>query len=96
VRGLASDGGLKTRVRLRGLLTAQEAQDLLDQKAVGEQLAQEHDKVVVVQGGLEQRFGAVACAASLAIMRTLARRLQNRLIYLFLIQLLLFPSVVVV
>jgi len=29
----------KTRVRLRGLLTVQEAQDLLDQKAVGEQLA---------------------------------------------------------
>jgi len=31
----------KTRVRLRGSLTIQEAQDLLDQKAVGEQLAQE-------------------------------------------------------
>ena len=31
----------KTRVRLGGLLTVQEAQDLLDQKAVGEQLAQE-------------------------------------------------------
>jgi len=31
----------KTRVRLRGSLTIQEAQDLLDQKAVGKQLAQE-------------------------------------------------------
>ena len=31
----------KTRVRLGGSLTVQEAQDLLDQKAVGEQLVQE-------------------------------------------------------
>jgi len=31
----------KTRVRLGGSLTVQDAQDLLDQKAVGEQLAQE-------------------------------------------------------
>ena len=31
----------KTRVRLGGLLTVQEAQDILDQKAVGEQVAQE-------------------------------------------------------
>jgi len=31
----------KTRVRLGGSLTVQEAQDLLDQKAVREQLAQE-------------------------------------------------------
>jgi len=31
----------KTRMRLGGSLTVQEAQDLLDQKAVGEQLAQE-------------------------------------------------------
>ena len=31
----------KTRIRLGGSLTVQEAQDLLDQKAVGEQLAQE-------------------------------------------------------
>jgi len=31
----------KTRVRFGGSLTVQEAQDLLDQKAVGEQLAQE-------------------------------------------------------
>jgi len=31
----------KTRIRLEGSLTIQEAQDLLDQKAVGEQLVQE-------------------------------------------------------
>jgi len=31
----------KTRIRLGGSLTIQKAQDLLDQKAVGEQLAQE-------------------------------------------------------
>jgi len=29
----------KTRIRLKGSLTVQEAQDLLDQKAVGKQLA---------------------------------------------------------
>jgi len=55
-----------------------------------------HDKVVVVQGGLVRRFGAVAYAASQAIMHAHTRRLQNRLIHLFLVQLLLFPSVVVV
>ena len=52
--------------------------------------------MVVVQGGLTRRFSVVACVVSLAIMRALVRRLQNCLIYLFLIQLLLFPSVVVV
>jgi len=52
--------------------------------------------MVVVQGGLVRRFSAVACAASLAIIHARARRLQNRLILLILIQLLLFPSVVVV
>jgi len=51
--------------------------------------------MVVVQGSLIQRFSAVACAVSLAIIYTYVMRLQNRLIYLFLIQLLLFPSVVV-
>jgi len=55
-----------------------------------------HDKVMVVQGVLVRRFGVVACAASLAIMYARARRLQNRLIHLFLIQLLLFPKVMVV
>jgi len=52
--------------------------------------------MVMVQGGLVRRFGTVACAASLATMHARAKRLQNRLIHLFLIQLLLFPSVVVV
>ena len=41
-------------------------------------------RIVVVQGGLVRRFGAVVCAASLAIMRVLARRLQKPLIQLFL------------
>ncbi len=42
MRGLVSDGERKkTRVRLGGSLTVQEAQDLLDQKAVGEQVIQE-------------------------------------------------------
>jgi len=31
----------KTHIRLKGSLTVQEVQDLLDQKAVGEQLVQE-------------------------------------------------------
>jgi len=52
--------------------------------------------MVVVQGGFVRRFSTVAYAASLAIMYVRAKRLQNRLIHLFLIQLLLFPSVVVV
>ena len=41
-------------------------------------------RVIVVQGGFVQRFGAVVCAASLAIMPALARRLQKGLIQLFL------------
>jgi len=53
-------------------------------------------RVQCVSDSLVRRFSIVACVASLAIMRALARRLQNRLIHLFLIQLLLFPSVVVV
>ena len=40
-------------------------------------------KVVVVQGCLVQRFGAVVYAVSLAIMYARARRLQNYLIHLF-------------
>ena len=47
--------------------------------------SRKYNKMVVVQGGLVRRFGAVACAASLAIMYVRARRLQNHLIYLFLI-----------
>jgi len=52
--------------------------------------------MVVVQGGLVRRFGIVAYTASLGIIYVRAKRLQNRLIYLFLIQLLLFLSIVVV
>ena len=33
-------------------------------------------RIVVVQGGLVRRFGAVVCAASLAILLALARRLR--------------------
>jgi len=52
--------------------------------------------MLVVQGGLVRSFGAVACVVSLDIMHARVRKLQNRLIYLFPIQLLLFPNVVVV
>ena len=41
-------------------------------------------RVVVVQGGVVRRFGAVVCVASLAIMPALARRLQKHLIQLLL------------
>ena len=41
-------------------------------------------RVVVVQGGVVRGFGAVVCAASLAIMPELAKRLQKPLIQLFL------------
>ncbi len=41
-------------------------------------------RVVVVQGGVVRRFGAVVCAASLVIMPVLARRVQNYLIQLLL------------
>jgi len=40
--------------------------------------------IVVVQGGVVQGFGAVVCAASLAIMPALVRRLQKHLIQLLL------------
>ena len=49
-----------------------------------------------MQGALVRRFGAIVCIASPVIIYVLAKRLQNRLIYLFLVQLLLFPSVMVV
>ena len=39
---------------------------------------------VVVQGGVVRRFVAVVCAASLAIMPVLAKRLQKHPIQLFL------------
>jgi hypothetical protein len=41
-------------------------------------------RMVVVQGGLVRGFDAVVCAASLAIMPALARRLENYLIQLLL------------
>jgi hypothetical protein len=41
-------------------------------------------QVVVAQGGVVQGFSAVVCAASLAIMPALARRLQKHLIQLLL------------
>jgi hypothetical protein len=43
-----------------------------------------HSQIVVVQGGVVLGFGAVVCAASLAIMPALVRRLQKHLIQLFL------------
>ena len=43
-----------------------------------------HSQVVVVQGGVVRRFGAVVYAASLAIMPALARRVQKHLIQLLL------------
>ena len=51
--------------------------------------------MVVVQGSVVQRFSAVTCVASLTIIHARARRLHNHLIQLFLIQLRLFRSVVV-
>ena len=41
-------------------------------------------RIMVVQGGFVREFGAVVCAASLAIMHVRARRLQKGLIQLFL------------
>jgi hypothetical protein len=40
--------------------------------------------MVVVHAEVVRGFGAVVCAASLAIMRALAKRLQKHLIQLFL------------
>ena len=53
-------------------------------------------KIVVVQRGFVRRFSIVAYTASLVIMYVHVRRLQNYLIHLFPIQLLLFPSIVVI
>ena len=43
-------------------------------------------RMVMVQGGVVRGFGAVVCAASLAIMRVRARRLQKGLIQLLLMK----------
>jgi hypothetical protein len=40
-----------------------------------ERKCKKRSRMVVVQGGLVRRFGAVVCVASLAIMHVLARRL---------------------
>jgi len=53
-------------------------------------------KIVVVQGVFVRRFGIIAYTTSPVIMNVYIRRLQNRLIHLFPIQLLLFPNIVVV
>ena len=74
----------KTRVQLGGSITVQEAQDLLDQRVVGGGQCKIRSRMVVVQGGLVRRFGAVVCAASLAIMLELARRMQKHQIQLLL------------
>src|SRR5436190_9094137 len=97
MRALVSDGELKKHVcGLEGHLLYKRHRIYWIRRLWVSSWLRKHDKMVVVQGGLVRRFGAVACAASLAIMYARARRLQNRLIHLFLIQLLLFPSVVVV
>jgi len=66
----------KTRMRLGGSLAIQDAHDLLDQKAIGREEVQEtQPDRGGAGGGFVRRFGAVVCAASLAIMPALARRL---------------------
>ena len=65
------------------MLTVQDAKDLLDQKAVVGEVVQEKEPGGGSAGGVVRRFGAVVCAASLAIMPVHARRLQKGLIQLF-------------
>jgi len=97
MRSLVSDGGLKKHVYgLEGLLLYKRHRIYWIRRLWVSSWSRKDDKMVVVQGALARRFGAVACAASLAIMHARVRRLENRLIYLFLVQLLLFPGVVVV
>ena len=74
----------RTRVRLGGSLAIQDAQDLLDQKAVGREGVQEMQPGSGGAGGVVRGFGAVVYAASLAIMPALARMMQKHLIQLFL------------
>jgi hypothetical protein len=70
-----------TRVQLGGSLAVQDAHNLLDQKAMGGKGVQETQP----DGrGVGRRFGAVVCAASLAIMHAPAKRLQKHPIQLFL------------
>ena len=73
----------RTHVQLGGSLTLQAAIDLLGPGAVGGEVVQEMQAESSSTGGFVQGFGAVVCAASLAIMPALARRLQKGLIQLF-------------
>jgi hypothetical protein len=74
----------RTRVQLGGLLTTQDAMDLLGQKAVGREGVQETQADGSGAGGGLRGFGAAVCAVSLAIMPAPARRLQKHLIQLLL------------
>ena len=74
----------RTRVQLGGSLIVQDAQNVIGQGAVGGEGVQETQPGGSGAGGVVRRFGAVVCAASLAIMPVLARRLQNHLIQLLL------------
>ena len=65
----------RTRVQLGGSLVVQHAQDVLGQGAVGGEGVQETQRDGGGSGGVVQGFGAAVCAASLAIMPVLARRL---------------------
>ncbi len=74
----------KTCVQLGGSLAVLDAQDVLGQGDVGREGVQEMQPGGGGAGGFVRRFGAVMCAASLAIMPALARRLQRHLIQLLL------------
>lgn len=65
----------RTRVQHGGSHSIQGAQDLLDQKAVDDQIIQETQQIVVVQSGLVRRHGAVASAASPGITCAPVKRL---------------------
>ena len=65
----------KTYVRKGGSLTVQEAEDLLDQKAVDQQVLQGTRRIGGRARKLVRRHLAVAFAVSLAIIREGAKRL---------------------
>jgi len=88
MRGLVSDGEPKKHVcGLEGYLLYKRHRIYWIRRLWVSSWSRKYDKMVVVQGGLVRRFGAVECAASLAIMHVRAKRLQNCLIHLFPIQL---------
>ncbi len=74
----------RTRVQLGGSLAVQDAQEVLGPGAVAGEGVQETQLGSSGAGGVVRRFGAIVCAASLAIMPALARRLQKHLIQLLL------------